>query len=486
MTSAQPRLRVVGMALGMLLVQAVWIVCVPAFAGMDEWDHAFRADSVAHGQWRASAEEATRGTGAFVAVSPDVVEAANAECARLRYTTDADCVGTAKDGRTVVASGAGRYNPLFYAYIGYAASPFDGSSALYAMRAAAALLTCLMFVVALVCIRSWAKSAWPFVAVAVGLTPTVLYSSAIAAPNGVEMTAGLAWWSSLMGLVLADESRKRPLLLASAAASGSILVTVRSLGPLWAALALLAVLIARPGSVGRLTAILRSRSGAAAVATIGLASAASVAWILSQRSLRIGIEEAAAGAPWGVRIQRALESEVVWLFQAIGAFPYRNEPAPVVVYPLFLLLLLGLLVLAFRRADRRVRQAMLGALAVVVLVPFGVTVATYSDFGVAWQGRYALPYGLGLVVLTGVALNRADRLGWFILIPTFVVYLVGHAIGPLSVLVELRERNRLLESGPGSVVGTLGVALLLVVGLTLLWLSASWSPGPRNSGEGAA
>src|SRR4051812_17846045 len=38
--------------LATLLAQAAWILAVPPFRGMDEFDHAFRAAGVASGQWR--------------------------------------------------------------------------------------------------------------------------------------------------------------------------------------------------------------------------------------------------------------------------------------------------------------------------------------------------------------------------------------------------------------------------------------------------
>jgi len=75
------RLRWVG--LGLFLLQAAWVVAMPPFAAMDEWDHAYRAAAVAHGQLAATPTDATTGTGAFVRVPTDIVEAAQHECRRL-------------------------------------------------------------------------------------------------------------------------------------------------------------------------------------------------------------------------------------------------------------------------------------------------------------------------------------------------------------------------------------------------------------------
>ena len=86
MIDARRPFRVRWVVLGLLLIELGWVLAVPPFRGVDEWDHAYRASAVAHGQWMAPPTEATRGTGAFVDAEPDIVEAAQAECQRLEYT----------------------------------------------------------------------------------------------------------------------------------------------------------------------------------------------------------------------------------------------------------------------------------------------------------------------------------------------------------------------------------------------------------------
>lgn len=47
--------------LGALLMQAAWIVAVPPFRGSDEFDHAYRAASVADGAWMPTTPAPTAG-----------------------------------------------------------------------------------------------------------------------------------------------------------------------------------------------------------------------------------------------------------------------------------------------------------------------------------------------------------------------------------------------------------------------------------------
>ena len=126
--------------LGLCGLFSIWILVMPPFSGSDEFDHAYRAASAARGEWMIDPVNATRGTGAFLHVPADIVDAARRECQRLRYTVHSDCVGKAVGDERIVSSGAGRYHPLFYAVIGTAARPFHGAAALYAMRFATAAL----------------------------------------------------------------------------------------------------------------------------------------------------------------------------------------------------------------------------------------------------------------------------------------------------------------------------------------------------------
>jgi hypothetical protein len=116
---------------------------------------------------------ATRGTGAIVRAEPDIVEAARAECERLDYTGNAECVGQPRGDYVEIASGAGRYHPVFYAVVGLPTLALDGVAALYGMRLVALLLCLLVLAAAFKAVRAWDE---PLVAGAVlcGLTPMVL------------------------------------------------------------------------------------------------------------------------------------------------------------------------------------------------------------------------------------------------------------------------------------------------------------------------
>ena len=93
--------------LGALLMQAAWIVAVPPFRGSDEFDHAYRAASVADGDWMPTTP-APDGRGDLVAVSPALVAAAQPVCLTYEYVGPDNCypVSEQSDGKVLIATAA--------------------------------------------------------------------------------------------------------------------------------------------------------------------------------------------------------------------------------------------------------------------------------------------------------------------------------------------------------------------------------------------
>src|SRR3954451_20163679 len=109
----RPAARATLLALSLLALQVAWILTVPPFRGIDEFDHAYRAAAVAHGQWLPRASASVHGHGDYVEVPPALVRAAEPICASYTYTNHDNCQGADRVGSYVeVASGAARYNPV--------------------------------------------------------------------------------------------------------------------------------------------------------------------------------------------------------------------------------------------------------------------------------------------------------------------------------------------------------------------------------------
>ncbi|HWM00652.1 MAG TPA: DUF2142 domain-containing protein [Nocardioidaceae bacterium] len=390
--------------IGVALVQAAWMLTVPPFRGVDEHEHAYKAAAVARGDWSAHHEASEQGWGELVTVPRSLVEAATPVCESLPYTTADNCrPGAERDGDTVlVASSASRYNPAFYFVIGTAARPFEGTAALYAMRTAGAAMCALLIALAALAARRWARTAWPLAALLTAATPTMLYSTTVAAPNGVEVAGALLVWCALLGLARGPTSSREATWFIAMATAGAIpLVAVRSLGPLW--LGLIALTVALLLGRARVGALLRTRAAIVGAVVVLLVMAAGIAWTLgASANDPTAIDPTNSDSPWP-KLPMQL---VVWLLQSIGVFPTRNEFASLPLYLVAILAWWLLVAFTIRFAHRSERLVLALVFAMTILVPVAAFVATYDRLGTAWQGRYGYPYAMGFILICGWLLDR--------------------------------------------------------------------------------
>ena len=421
--------------LGSLLFQVAWTIALPAFGGIDEFDHSYRAAAVARGQWVAPASDATRGTGAVMHVPRDIVEAASRQCKDLPYTRSVDCEAqsTLSSGLVTVASGAGRYNPVYYWFAGTPAQMATGADALYIMRLATGLICSALLGLAAWALQLWSRTIWPLVGLLVGMTPVAVYSTSIVAPNGVEITAAAALWCSLAGFGrpgLSTAAQRR--LLTAATVSAVVLATVRSLGPLWLAVVVLVAALVhgwRP-----LWAAVRDNRlwVAACTGVVSLALAASLVWIRSQDSLVIGRSPVKLTHP----VKNTVVNVPLWFFQGVAAFPTRGEQAPAVVYACCVTVILTLVVVGWRSADRTLRIAFIATGVASLGIPLAIGIATFAEFGAAWQGRYGLPVAIGLILLPAFALELAGyrhRLQQPLLMSAVAALATAHVVSIVDV-----------------------------------------------------
>jgi hypothetical protein len=459
------------MLVGLCGLFAVWVLVMPPFAGSDEYDHVYRAAAAARGEWAIDPVNATRGTGAFLKVPADIVEAAQSECQYLRYTRDHDCVGTPAGGDRIVSSGAGRYHPLFYAVIGTAAKPFDGTAALYAMRIATSLLAAAFVAIAAWAASTWARSRWPGLGIAVACTPVALYSSSLASPNGVEMMSALALWMLLLGLLLAPPEHIRRLAVL-AGVSGAVLATLRPLGPLWCLVVLAGVLLAVRAEPGRIRALLRRPAVLGAAALVLVSALQATAWVLAVGALRVGVEKE-IHTSLGYRAGAAAKQLPAWILQSIAAFPLRNDASHPAVYASYLILFGVVVWLGFRSGTTRARMAIAIVAATALLFPYLSTVQSWDMYRSAWQGRYGLPVAMGIVLLAAFALDRSGRdLRGPMRLLLFLLFVGAQTLAPAYTLqLEVRESP---QASTGSWVQPSLRLTIVVAGVSasLMWWGA--------------
>jgi hypothetical protein len=390
---------------GVLLLQSAWMLAVPPFRGSDEIDHAFRAAGVATGQWHLS-ENAHDGRGQLVWVPRDLADAAAAQCASLSYPGPDNChpVQIRRD-RALIATAAGPYDPVFYWVIGTAARPFTGSHALYAMRITTALICALFLALGAGLLTRAGAGRWITLGFLAAIVPEVVYSSVIAAPDGPEMTLGLVLWASLLALARDHGGRQERLLLATAIGAATLLAFIRQLGPLW----ILAILMSVVVFLGRQRVIdVVRRHRTLVLSGVVLVFLATVWWALWQL-IASHVTTPADAVPQ----TRETRSWILafnlpaWILQMIGAFPYRDQPAPLWMYPFVLMVILLFLVGAHRvsRSTRDARSVRAVTVATLV-IPVALSLVFMPPYGAIWQGRYELVYVVGILPMCGLLMDR--------------------------------------------------------------------------------
>jgi len=177
----------------------------------------------------------------------------------------------------------------------------------------------------------------------------------------------------------------------------------------------------------------------------------------------------------GSPLTGTLKQVPAWILQSIASFPLRNEQAPTVVYVLGLIVFCSVVGLALRIAGRRMRIGIVLTCAMALLTPAILTWATYSQMGAVWQGRYTLPYAVGVILLAGVVLDEDARFSQKVAVPlAAITFLAGHLVSVMNVLLEEREDSPLAGTGAWMMPPAWVVVLLTVAGATA-WLFAVWA-----------
>jgi hypothetical protein len=426
--------------IGTALIQAAWILAVPPYRAIDEFDHAYRAAGVAQGQWVLE-ETVSNGRGLAVAVPLSMVKAAEEQCDALGYTTYGNChpVEFRDDGTVVVATSAGTYNPLYYAFIGYVAKPFDGATADYVMRSASALACALGIALAALCLGLMRAGPWARMGLAVAMTPTLLFTSVLPAPNSVEIVAAMVTWCALLAVFSAQLSAQTERRLVWVAGIAAVVTVIpRQLGPLW--LALIAVLLLLFVGPRRLQAVFLQHRAPVVLGTLAVAAATAgtVAW-----SAFSGFYGEPGDAPANAEEYKLRPVWLIaWTLQIIGAFPFRDTPAPPLVYAMYLLILVPFLGVAVLRGRGWPRLALLLGVLSLFVMPLLLTKATIDIYGLIWQGRYQLPVVVGLGLMAGSLIDgrASGKLSFDVGMTLAALYAASHAWSVLSV--QRFESNR--------------------------------------------
>ncbi len=427
---------------------AGWATALPPNGTYDEAAHIYRAYGVATGQIYASH--------GIQRVPQSLMPSGNVNCV-WQDKQPATCQGSTPTDSTErpIVSTAAAYSPIYYLPVGLPMVAFKNHTGLLLGRYVSVLLSALALAGALA-ITVALRARLAATAVLLVATPIVLNLAGSINPNGLEIACGVLLWTALLGLLrppgreLSERLTHRLVILA--AISGSLLMTIRYLGPLL--LGLILVAAALIAYRGRIRALLRRRDVRITGAVLAVALVIAAGWLLSSGSTNIadtdGRQLHLSMAQLGKQI--VLNRVPFWANQIIGQFSYGEMTMPTWLIVTWYSLIATLVVPALLIAGKRLRWTLVGLGAVLLLVLIGLEVHFVNSVGWVAHGRYVMPTGCGIVLAAAFVQRWRAALG------DSGTIRLGRAVVILALplhLWALAEVMTRFQLGPGALINPL-------------------------------
>jgi hypothetical protein len=386
-------------------IGAVWALANPIGNSPDEPAQIARAAALVRGQWIGTPVPrepvaytqvrvprtyalALDGTG-----GPDGAH----DCYHFQPSVSAACERIAASSRSVpVLTYFGHYPPLYFAVVGLPSLLTDGISGLYLMRLVSVLCSAALLASALAVAWKWGSSPLLIGGIVVVSTPTEFFLASSVNASGLEVAAAVCTWVAAL-VMLRDHAHDPPRgLIVVLASAACVLALSRPISTVW--LLLIAGCLVAAGwrrvPVGRL---LRRRDVRTALGAVSAAVLGGIVWVVAVNGTAVVPEgPIPATVPLSSVVSRAVALMWGGLAQVAGDFGWSgtNEPAVGV-----LLLAFGAavpLVVCLARGSNRDLRVLALIIGCAVVVPLVLAVAAARHDGLEEQGRYFLPFWVGV------------------------------------------------------------------------------------------
>ena len=384
-------------------------MATPLMAAPDEPEHVTRAAAVVRGEFLPS--HRVVGSAYIVNVPRGIVSRSGFHlCFAFSHSIPASCAPNLHGGSHLVntKSDAGRYYPPYYLMTGWPTLFSTNGTAVYLMRVASALICAGLLASAYASLAGLRDNKLPVLGLFAAITPMVVFLSSTVNPNSVEIVAGIGVWASGLALATADPGGDgtgalwRRLIVAA-----SFLLLMRPLSPLWLALALVG--IALVAGRGRLRAFAQQRAARIGAAIIVVLTVINAAWNKFGNPVH-PTRKTPLTLPFMHILGHVLTRLRFRTVQMLGAFGWLDTPLPFVALAFWIGLLLMLFLLTCAGGSRRWRALTVGIAVVTLVLPVVLEVSQARWYGFPWQGRYILPFAVGLPIAAAFALREGGVL----------------------------------------------------------------------------
>ena len=396
----------------------LWSIATPLAAAPDEPAHTVKAASVARGQF--VGEPGPEGN--KVSVPQYIAFTHGQTCPANNDKVSAHCIPPVPgDPAKIVGSAttAGLYNPAYYLMVGWPSLIFQDSTGVFAIRIVSGIISSAFLAFAVMMIAGWRNRRLPLLALATAVTPMVLFLNGSVNPNSVEITATMAAFVAMLSIIRYPDRgilRQRAVILIVSAA---IAANTRGLSPLWLAVALFVPFIL--ASKDQIRELLRTPVVRVAIVSIAAAVSFALIWLRASNNFAPSVElpddrpgVVDLGASPFVGFAKMMVRIVPHLREMVGVFGWLDTGAPIEAYALWALLIGGLLLGSFALLRGRHLAFVIVLVATFILLPAIVQAAFISTGGWIWQGRYALPLLVLVLIAAGsLVATRFEKLPQF-------------------------------------------------------------------------
>jgi hypothetical protein len=303
-----------------------------------------------------------------------------------------------------VPTSAGRYNPLYYALVGWPLKFAPDWTGLVLARLLSAAWSALLVACAFVVLIRWSRFGLMIGALVLSASPMLAHLAGAVNPNGIEIAAGIAFFSAGIPLLLGPRRGNTKPLWWLLGTSGVVLGTVRSLGPVWLALGL--ALLLTPTSRRAVARLWADRLARGWLLALGAALVLSVAWILIMGTGQI----APAAKPGHLSLIHAtyqyLDNWTTYLYGMVGVAGWFDIRLSVPFYWAYVGAAATLVVLGLIAGGWANRWRFFLVLVGGLIIPGVLQVSEVNQVGFIIGGRYMLPLVVAMPLLGAFITER--------------------------------------------------------------------------------
>ncbi|WP_104088495.1 DUF2142 domain-containing protein [Cryobacterium sp. N19] len=397
------------------LLAGAWAMATPVSGAPDEPAHIIKAASVVRGQLVGTPSE----NGHTVNVPRYIASTQAVTCFAFQPAASASCADAIPLGDDTIIpaeTSAGLYNPLYYELVGWPSLLASDVSGIYLMRIVSGIVASAFLALSFVLIASWSRRVLPMLGLVIACTPMVLFLNGVVNPNSLETAATLAAFVALLSIVLQPNERLLPQRLIILTVSSAFAVNTRGLSPLWLAVVLVIPLVLLSGK--SLWSLISRKPVIWAISGVIASAVIAIMWMLSSNSLAAGIstdevvtDYPGVGSSFLVGFIFVFTETFGFANGLIGQFGWLDTTAPAATLFMWAALTGALMIAAVvvLRGRRLVTFVLLAA--ALVIIPAVIQGLYITAGGIIWQGRYALPLFVCLVVGAAALIGQNVTLG---------------------------------------------------------------------------